>query len=134
MEGRIHGSVRTTPRIRAELQTSKESSRKLAARYRLNVKTVAKGDQVPLRRTTLVWGLPTLAAPSSQPLGAEFRQRTMMPLDDMLGHLLDYFPQLTRSHSHRYFGASWDKPNTQKRSGSQARQIRQNGNGLSAHR
>ncbi|MGH8381966.1 hypothetical protein [Pseudomonas sp.] len=42
MEGRIHGSVRTTPRILAELQASKESNRKLAARYRLNVKSVAK--------------------------------------------------------------------------------------------
>lgn len=31
----------------------------------------------------------------------EFRQRTMMPLDEMLGHLLDYFPQLGRSALHR---------------------------------
>ncbi|CAI3801541.1 hypothetical protein GLGCALEP_02885 [Pseudomonas sp. MM221] len=30
----------------------------------------------------------------------EFRQRTTMPLDDMLGHLLDYFPQLSRSALH----------------------------------
>ncbi len=42
MEGRIHGSARTTPSIRAELQTSQESNRKLAARYRLSVKTVIK--------------------------------------------------------------------------------------------
>ncbi len=31
----------------------------------------------------------------------EFRQRTMLPLDDMLGHLLDYFPQLSRRALHR---------------------------------
>ena len=31
----LHGSARTTPRIRAELQTSKESARTLAARYHL---------------------------------------------------------------------------------------------------
>lgn len=42
MEGRIHDSARTTPRIRTELQTSKESNRKLTACYRLSVKTVIK--------------------------------------------------------------------------------------------
>ena len=39
MEGRFHGSVRTAPRIRAELQAP---NRKLAVRYRLSIKTVAK--------------------------------------------------------------------------------------------
>lgn len=39
MEGRLHGSVRTTTRIRAELQAP---NRKLAVRYRRSVKTVAK--------------------------------------------------------------------------------------------
>ncbi len=38
----LHGSARTTPRIRAELQASQESSRTLAARYGLNPKTVRK--------------------------------------------------------------------------------------------
>ena len=38
----LHGSARTTPRIRAELQASKESARSLAARYDLNPKTVAE--------------------------------------------------------------------------------------------
>jgi len=38
----LHGSARTTPRIRAELQASQESSRTLAARYGLNPKTVSK--------------------------------------------------------------------------------------------
>ena len=44
----LHGSARTTPRIRAELQASKESARALAARYGLNAKTVRKWR----RRTT----------------------------------------------------------------------------------
>ena len=35
-----HGSARTTPGVRAELQASKESTRALAARYGLNRKTV----------------------------------------------------------------------------------------------
>jgi len=38
----LHGSARTTPRIRAELQAAKESTRTLAVRYGLNAKTVAK--------------------------------------------------------------------------------------------
>lgn len=38
---------------------------------------------------------------SEEAVVVEFRQRTMMPLDNMLGHLLDYFPQLTRSALHR---------------------------------
>lgn len=56
MEGSLHGSVRTTLRIRAELQVSQESKRKLAARYRINVKIVAKWhpDQ---QLWTRVWGL-----------------------------------------------------------------------------
>ena len=38
----LHGAARTTPRVRAELQASQESTRALAARYGLNAKTVAK--------------------------------------------------------------------------------------------
>jgi hypothetical protein len=38
----LHGSARTTPRVRAELQASQEATRALAARYGLNPKTVAK--------------------------------------------------------------------------------------------
>ncbi|NMN73112.1 hypothetical protein AF71_00049610, partial [Rhizobium sp. 57MFTsu3.2] len=38
----LHGSARTTPRLRAEFQASQESTRSLAARYGLNSKTVAK--------------------------------------------------------------------------------------------
>ena len=38
----LHGSARTTPCVRAELQASQESSRALAVRYGLNPKTVRK--------------------------------------------------------------------------------------------
>ncbi len=41
MAGVLHGSARTTPRVRAELQASKESTRSLAEQYGLNPKTVA---------------------------------------------------------------------------------------------
>ncbi len=49
MGGVLHGSARTTPRVRAELQASQESSRALAARYGLNPKTVRKWR----KRTTI---------------------------------------------------------------------------------
>ena len=42
MESVLHGSARTTPRIRAELKASKEGGRALAARYGLNANTVRK--------------------------------------------------------------------------------------------
>ncbi len=42
MAGILHGSARTTPRVRAELQASQETTSVLAAHYGLNPKTVAK--------------------------------------------------------------------------------------------
>src|SRR3712207_8826416 len=42
MAAGLHGSARTTPRVRAELQAAQASARSLAARYGLNPKTVAK--------------------------------------------------------------------------------------------
>src|SRR3954452_2521679 len=42
MAGVLHGSARTTPRVRAELQASQETTSVLAARYGLNPKTVQK--------------------------------------------------------------------------------------------
>src|SRR3712207_3538504 len=38
----LHGSARTTPRVRAELQRAQATTRALAARHGLNPKTVAK--------------------------------------------------------------------------------------------
>ena len=38
----LHGSARTTPRLRTEFPASKESTRALATRYSSNPKTVAK--------------------------------------------------------------------------------------------
>ena len=42
MANMLHGSARTTPRIRAELQRSKEKTCTLAERYGLNRTTVIK--------------------------------------------------------------------------------------------
>jgi SAM-dependent methyltransferase len=61
-----HGSARTTPRLRAEFQASKESSRALAARYGLNAKTVRKWR----KRTTTADAL-TALEPEDQRLTPE---------------------------------------------------------------
>lgn len=42
MAGLFHGSARTTPRVRAELQAAQEGTRALAARCGLNPKTAAE--------------------------------------------------------------------------------------------
>jgi transposase-like protein len=42
MAAGLHGSSRTTPRVRAELQAAQASTRAPASQYRLNPQTVAK--------------------------------------------------------------------------------------------
>ena len=86
----LHGSARTTPRIRAELQRSKVSTRTLAARYQLNPKTVAKwrarqttGDAAMGPRDPRSTGL-SLA---EEAMIVEFRRRTLLPLLSEAEHL-----------------------------------------------
>ena len=96
----LHGSARTTPRIRAELQASKESARSLAARYDLNPKTVRKWRQ---RTTTADAPMgpkapkSTVLTPAEEAIVVAFRQKTLLPLDDVLGCLRDTIPNLSRS-------------------------------------
>src|SRR6476469_3341068 len=100
----LHGSARTTPRIRAELQASKESARALAARYGLNAKTVRKW-----RKRTRTPDEPmgpktpksTVLTPAEEAIVVAFRQKTLLPLDDVLGCLRDTIPNLSRSALHR---------------------------------
>jgi hypothetical protein len=62
MAGGLHGSARTTPRIRAELQASKEKTNALAERYGLSRTTVTKW-RARTRRPIPQRGLAVLAAP-----------------------------------------------------------------------
>ena len=104
MAGVLHGSARTTPRIRAELQASQEATRVLAARYGLNPKTVQKW-----RKRTTTADQPmgpsrprsTVLTEAEEAIVVEFRRRTLLPLDDVLGCLKDQIPTLTRSALHR---------------------------------
>ena len=81
-----HGSARTTPRVRAELQRSQEATRTLAARFGLNKKTLAKW-----RKRTTTADQPmgpsrprsTVLSEVEQAIIVEFRRRTLLPLDDV---------------------------------------------------
>jgi transposase InsO family protein len=100
----LHGSARTTPRVRAELQASQASTRTLAARYGLNPKTVAKW-----RRRSGTADAPmgprrprsSVLTEAEEAVVIEFRRRTLLPLDDVLGCLREAIPALSRSALHR---------------------------------
>ena len=100
----LHGSARTTPRVRAELQAAQGATRALAARHRLNPKTVAKRRA----RATTADRRTGPRKPRSSVLGeleeaavVEFRRRTLLPLDDVLGCPRESIPALSRSALHR---------------------------------
>jgi transposase InsO family protein len=100
----LHGSARTTAALRRTIQHSQESIARLAARYDLNAKTVAKWR----RRTTVEDARMGPRQPHSTVLTAEqeaiivaFRQRTLLALDDCLYPLQASIPHLTRSSLHR---------------------------------
>jgi transposase InsO family protein len=100
----LHGSARTTPRVRAELQAAQATTRSLAARHGLNPKTVAKW-----RKRTTTADRPmgparprsTVLTEAEEAIVVEFRRRTLLPLDDVLGCLRESIPRLTRSALHR---------------------------------
>jgi transposase InsO family protein len=104
MAAGLHGSARTTPRVRAELQASQEATGALAARRGLNPKTVAKW-----RKRTMTADRPmgpsrprsTVLTEAEEAIVVEFRRRTLLPLDDPLGCLREAIPRLSRSALHR---------------------------------
>src|SRR5215204_4510206 len=104
MAAGLHGSARTTPRVRAELQASQEATRVLASRHGLNPKTVAKwrGRTTPADRP-MGPSRPrsTVLTEAEEAIVVEFRRRTLLPLDDVLGCLRESIPKLTRSALHR---------------------------------
>ena len=100
MAAGLHGSARTTPRVRAERQASQKATRTLAAQYGLNPKTVQKW-----RKRTKPMGpnrpRSTVLTETEEAIVVEFRRRTLLPLDDVLGCLRDSIPKLSRSALHR---------------------------------
>ena len=100
MANMLHGSVRTTPRIRAELQRSKEKTSILARRYGLSRTTVTRWRS---RTTTadapMGPSMPksTLLSPAEEAVIVEFRRKTLLLLDDVMGCLGQSIPKLSRS-------------------------------------
>ncbi|MGE0239913.1 MAG: IS481 family transposase [Parvibaculaceae bacterium] len=100
----LHGSATTTEAVRRAIQHSQESLRRLAKRYGINPKTVAKW-----KNRTSVADLQTgPKEPRSTVLSVEeeavivaFRRYTLLPLDDSLYALQPTIPHLTRSSLHR---------------------------------
>jgi transposase-like protein len=76
----------------------------LAARYGLNPKTVTKWRR---RATTSDQRMgparprSTVLTEAEEAIVVEFRRRTLLPLDDVLGCLREAIPGLTRSALHR---------------------------------
>ncbi len=100
----LHGSATRTEAVRRAIHHSQASLRRLAKRYGINQKTIAKW-----KARTSVSDLRTgPKAPRSTVLSVEeeavvvaFRRHTLLPLDDCLYALQPTIPHLTRSSLHR---------------------------------
>jgi transposase InsO family protein len=102
----LHPRARTTAEIRRYIQESNESLLKLAARFGINPKTVAKWR----RRTTVTdepMGPRVIRSRSltevEEAAVVAFRRLTLLPLDDCLYALQETIPHLSRSGLHRCF-------------------------------
>ena len=102
----LHGSARTTAAVRRALQQSQESLKKLAERYAINPKTVAKWKKrTDVHEAPLGPKQPrsTALTREQEAMCVTFRRHTLLPLDDCLYALHSSIPSLTRSSWHRGF-------------------------------
>ena len=100
----LHGSARTTAALRRAIQQSQESIAKLAKRYDLNPKTVAKWKKRPHVEDAPMGpkqARSTVLSQEEEALIVAFRRHTLLPLDDCLYALQATIPHLTRSALHR---------------------------------
>jgi len=106
MDQILHGSARTTPAVRQAIQASTESLAKLAIRYGLNEKAVAKWRGRPTTQDAPMGPknpASTVLSPLKEAAALTFRQHTQLPLDDCLYALQERIPHLSRSALHRLF-------------------------------
>jgi transposase-like protein len=100
----LHGCARTTASVRRAIQNSEESIAKLADRYDINPKTVAKWkkrchiEDAPMGPKE---ARSTVLTPEEEAMIVAFRRHTLLPLDDCLYALQSSIPHLTRSSLHR---------------------------------
>jgi IS30 family transposase len=100
----LHGSARTTAAVRRAIQHSQESLAKLAARYDLNPKTIAKWKKRTYVHDALMGPKQphsTVLTKGEEALIVTFRRHTLLPLDDCLYALQATIPHLRRSALHR---------------------------------
>lgn len=99
----LHGSARTTPQTRRELQNSKKSVKELALKYNITENTVRKWQS----RDTVEdlshrpKKLRTVLSLEDEAMIVTFRKATQLPLDDCLDALINTLPHLTRSNLYR---------------------------------
>jgi hypothetical protein len=83
MAGILHGSARTTPRVRAEFQASKETTSTLAKRYGLSRTTVAEWrTRTTTNDAPMGSSVPhsTVLTLIEEAMVVKFRRRTLLPL------------------------------------------------------
>ena len=100
----LHGSARTTASVRRAIQHSQESLNKLAERYDLTPKTVAKWKKrTHVNDVQMGPKQPhsTVLTTEQEAIIVAFRRHTLLPLDDCLYALQASIPSLTRSSLHR---------------------------------
>jgi transposase InsO family protein len=99
----LHGSARTTPKIRRELQNSQKSVKELALEYNITQNTVRKwrSRESVTDMSHRPKKLRTVLSEQDEAIIITFRKATQLPLDDCLDALIDAIPQLTRSNLYR---------------------------------
>lgn len=99
----LHGSAKTTPKIREEIFNSKESAIKLAKKYNLNPKTILKWkhrDSFSDKRSGPSKPRSVLSE-KEQAIICEFKRVTKFSLDEIFYALKDKIPTLSRSNIYR---------------------------------
>ena len=93
------------PATRRLIQQSTESLQKLAKRFGIDPKTVAKWRSRTSTEEAVRGPKPasTVLTPAEEAAGVLFRQQTLLPLDDCLYVLQEAIPHLRRSALHRCF-------------------------------
>ena len=99
----LHGSARTTPKTRRELQNSQKSVKELALEYNITQNTVRKwrSRESVTDMSHRPKKLRTVLSEQDEAIIITFRKATQLPLDDCLDALIDAIPQLTRSNLYR---------------------------------
>lgn len=101
----LHGSARTTQKVRRDIQDSQESVRVLSKRYNISETTVRKWrsrkEEGVADRSNRPKKLKTVLSKEDEAIIILFRQKTQLPLDDCLDALKPEIPHLTRSNLHR---------------------------------